>query len=87
MTRRITLLLATCMLLGLLGLVPLLAGFVPQYWGAEMRGLINPQVISLRHDGAGGGWSRLGRAAAGGQDARHFVGNAAAAPADGCGPF
>ena len=48
MTRRITLLLATCMLLGLLGLVPLLAGFVPQYWGAEMRGLINPQVISLR---------------------------------------
>ena len=48
MTRRITLLLATCMLLGLLGLVPLLAGFVPQYWGAEMRGLINPQVVSLR---------------------------------------
>lgn len=48
MTRRITLLLATCMLLGILGLVPLLAGFVPQYWGAEMRGLINPQVISLR---------------------------------------
>ncbi len=48
MNRRITLILATCMLLGLLGLVPLLAGFVPQYWGTEVRGLINPQVISLR---------------------------------------
>lgn len=48
MTRRITLVLATFMLLGLLGLVPLLAGFVPQYWGAEMRGVINPQVIGLR---------------------------------------
>ena len=48
MTRRITLVLASCMLLGLLGLLPLLAGFVPQYWGPEMRGLANPQVISLR---------------------------------------
>lgn len=48
MTRRITLLLATCMLLALLGLLPLLAGFVPQYGGPEIRGRINPQIVELR---------------------------------------